>query len=120
MKMNYIAAFVIGGLICVAGQILIDLTQLTPARILTTFVVSGVALSALGLWQPVVDIAGAGALVPIVGFGHTLAQGMREAVTKEGFIGIFTGGFSACAGGVGASLLFAFITALVTKPNSQS
>lgn len=118
--MNYIAAFVIGGLICVAGQILIDLTQLTPARILTTLVVTGVFLSAIGLWEPVAEFAGAGALVPIVGFGHTLAQGMREAIAKEGFIGIFTGGFSACAGGVAASLIFGFITAVVTKPNSQS
>lgn len=118
--MIYLRAFLVGGLICVAGQILIDLTKMTPARILVTFVVSGVALSALGLWQPVVDFAGAGALVPIVGFGHTLSQGMKEAIAKEGFIGIFTGGFSACAGGVGASLIFAFITSLLTKPKSQS
>lgn len=118
--MNYFWAFVIGGLICVIGQILIDLSQMTPARILVTFVISGVVLSALGLWQPIADLAGAGALVPIVGFGHTLAVGMEEAIAKEGLIGIFTGGFSACAGGVGASLIFAFITSLLTKPNSQS
>ncbi len=118
--MIYLKAFIVGGLICVAGQILIDLTQLTPARILVAFVVSGVVLSALGLWQPVVDFSGAGALVPIVGFGHTLAQGMKEAIAKEGFVGIFTGGFSACAGGVAASLIFGFITSVVTKPNSQS
>ncbi len=118
--MNYLSAFVIGGLICVAGQILIDLTAMTPARILTSFVVLGVALSRLGLWQPVVDFAGAGALVPIIGFGHTLAKGMETAIAKEGFIGIFTGGFTACAGGVAASLIFGFIAALVTKPNSQS
>ena len=107
-----IKAFVVGGLICVAGQLLIDLTKLTPARILVTFVVSGVVLSALGLWQPVVDFAGAGALVPIVGFGHTLAQGMEQAIAKEGLTGIFSGGFTACAGGVGASLIFGFITSL--------
>ena len=118
--MDYLAAFITSGLICVAGQILIDLTSLTPAKILTTFVVSGVVLSALGLWQPVVDLAGAGASVPIIGFGHTLATGMEEAVAKDGFIGIFTGGFTACAGGVSASLLFAFIAALIRKPNSQS
>lgn len=118
--MNYFWAFVIGGLICVIGQILIDLSQMTPARILVTFVISGVVLSALGLWQPIADLAGAGALVPIVGFGHTLAVGMEKAIAKEGLIGIFTGGFSACAGGVGASLIFAFITSLLTKPNSQS
>ena len=117
--MDYIAAFVTGGLICVRGQILIDLTKMTPARILTSFVVAGVVLSALGLWQPVVDFAGAGALVPIVGFGHTLAGGIKEAVAKEGFIGIFTGGFTACAGGVCASLVFGFITALLKKPNSR-
>ena len=115
-----IKAFVVGGLICVAGQLLIDLTKLTPARILVTFVVSGVVLSALGLWQPVVDFAGAGALVPIVGFGHTLAQGMERAIAKEGLTGIFSGGFTACAGGVGASLIFGFITSRLARPNSQS
>ncbi|MBQ3007994.1 MAG: stage V sporulation protein AE [Oscillospiraceae bacterium] len=118
--MNYIAAFVTGGLICVAGQILIDLTKLTPARILTAFVVTGVFLSAVGLWEKVAEFAGAGALVPIVGFGHTLAQGMKEAVAKDGFLGIFKGGFTACSGGVSASLIFAFIASLITKPNSQS
>lgn len=94
--MNYLWAFITGGTICVVGQILIDLTKLTPARILVGFVVSGVILSALGLWQPVVDFAGAGATVPIIGFGHTLAQGMKEAVAKDGIVGIFTGGFTAC------------------------
>ena len=118
--MNYLWAFVVGGLICVVGQILIDLTQLTPARILVGFVVSGVALSALGLWQPVVDFAGAGALVPIIGFGHTLAQGMQEAIAKEGLTGIFTGGFTACAGGVAASLIFGFLASVFARPNSQS
>lgn len=118
--MNYLWAFVVGGLICAVGQVLIDLTALTPARILVLFVTGGVVLSAVGLWEKVAEFAGAGALVPIVGFGHTLAQGMARAVAKEGFIGIFTGGFSACAGGVGASLLFAFFIALLTKPKSQS
>lgn len=118
--MNYLWAFITGGLICVIGQILIDLTKLTPARILVGFVVSGVVLSALGLWQPVVDLAGAGATVPIIGFGHTLAQGMKEAVAKDGIVGIFTGGFTACAGGVAASLVFGFIAAVFAKPNSQS
>lgn len=118
--MNYLWAFVIGGLICMVGQVLIDLTQLTPARILVIFVVSGVALSAMGLWQPVVDLAGAGALVPIIGFGHTLAQGMEAAIAKEGLIGIFTGGFTACAGGVAASLIFGFIASVIARPNSQN
>lgn len=118
--MNYLWAFITGGTICVVGQILIDLTKLTPARILVGFVVSGVILSALGLWQPVVDFAGAGATVPIIGFGHTLAQGMKEAVAKDGIVGIFTGGFTACAGGVAASLFFGFIAAVFARPNSQS
>lgn len=118
--MNYLWAFVIGGLICMVGQVLIDLTQLTPARILVIFVVSGVALSAMGLWQPVVDLAGAGALVPIIGFGHTLAQGMETAIAKEGLTGIFTGGFTACAGGVAASLIFGFIASVIARPNSQN
>ena len=118
--MNYFWAFVVGGIICVLGQVLIDLTQLTPARILVTFVVAGVVLSALGLWQPLVDFAGAGALVPIMGFGHTLAQGMERTIAEEGFAGIFTGGFSACAGGVAASLIFGFIASVLAKPNSQS
>ena len=118
--MNYLWAFITGGTICVVGQILIDLTKLTPARIMVGFVVSGVILSALGLWQPVVDFAGAGATVPIIGFGHTLAQGMKEAVAKDGIVGIFTGGFTACAGGVAASLIFGFIAAVFARPNSQS
>ena len=118
--MNYLWAFIVGGIICMIGQVLIDLTQLTPARILVSFVVAGVVLSALGLWQPLVDFAGAGALVPIMGFGHTLAQGMEQAIAKEGLTGIFTGGFSACAGGVAASLIFGFIAAVLAKPNSQS
>ena len=118
--MTYLWSFVVGGLICVAGQLLVDLTKLTPARILVLFVVAGVVLSALGLWQPVVDFAGAGALVPIVGFGHTLAQGMQQAIAAEGLVGIFTGGFTACAGGVSASLVFGFIAAVISRPNSQN
>ena len=118
--MNYFWSFAVGGFICMVGQLLIDLTQLTPARILVSFVVCGVILSALGLWQPVVDFAGAGALVPIIGFGHTLAQGMAQAIAREGLTGIFTGGFTACAGGVAASLIFGFIAAVLARPNSQS
>ena len=118
--MNYFWAFVVGGAICVIGQILVDLTSMTPARILVTFVVSGVILSALGWWQPLVDFAGAGASVPILGFGHTLAVGVREAVMKDGLVGIFTGGFSACAGGVAASLIFGFLASVFGKSNSQS
>ena len=118
--MIYLKAFVIGGLICTAGQLLIDLTKLTPAKILVGFVVLGVILSALGIWKPIADFAGAGALVPIVGFGHTLAVGMENAIETEGLIGIFTGSFTACAGGVGASLIFALRAAIFSKPNSQS
>lgn len=118
--MNYFWAFVVGGLICVIGQILIDLTSLTPARILVSFVVAGVILSGLGWWEPLVEFAGAGASVPIMGFGHTLATGVKEAIRQEGFVGIFTGGFTACSGGVAASLIFGFIASLVGKSNSQS
>ena len=118
--MNYLWAFIVGGAICVVGQLLIDLTKLTPARILVIFVVSGVVLSAVGLWQPLVDFAGAGATVPIVGFGHTLAQGVERAVAQNGFTGIFTGGLTACSCGVSASLIAGFIAAVVTKSKSQS
>ena len=118
--MNYLWAFVVGGLICVAGQLLIDLTKLTPARILVIFVVSGVVLSALGIWEKVVDFAGAGATVPIIGFGHVLAEGVRQAVAQDGFTGIFTGGLSACSCGVCASLVSGFIAAVFTRSKSQS
>lgn len=118
--MNYLWAFVVGGLICVAGQLLIDLTKLTPARILVIFVVSGVVLSAVGVWEKVVDFAGAGATVPIIGFGHVLAEGVREAVAQDGFTGIFTGGLSACSCGVCASLIFGFVAAVFTRSKSQS
>lgn len=118
--MNYLWAFLVGGAICVLGQLLIDLTKLTPARILVIFVVSGVVLSAAGIWEPLVDFAGAGATVPIIGFGHTLAQGVEKAVAQNGFTGIFTGGLSACSCGVSASLIFGFIAAVLTKSKSQS
>ena len=118
--MSYLWAFVVGGLICVAGQLLIDLTKLTPARILVIFVVSGVVLSALGLWEKLVDFAGAGATVPILGFGHILAQGVEKAVAQSGFVGIFTGGMTACSGGVTASLMFALSASVFAKSKSQS
>ena len=118
--MNYLWAFVVGGLFCVAGQLLIDLTKLTPAKILVIFVVSGVVLSAVGVWEPLVEFAGAGATVPILGFGHTLAQGTEQAVAQQGFVGIFTGGMTACAGGVSASLIFGFIASLIVKSKSQA
>lgn len=118
--MNYLTAFVVGGLICVVGQLLIDLTKLTPARILVLFVVSGVVLSALGVWEPLVEFAGAGATVPILGFGHTLAQGVKQAVAQHGLVGVVTGGMTACSGGISASLIFGFIASVVTRSKSQS
>ena len=116
----YLWAFVVGGLICVAGQLLLDLTKLTPARILVIFVVSGVVLSALGLWEKLVDFAGAGATVPILGFGHILAQGVEKAVAESGFVGIFTGGITACSCGVSASLVFGLLASVFARSKSQS
>ena len=118
--MNYVWAFVVGGAICVVGQLMIDLTAMTPARILVIFVVSGVVLSALGVWDRLVDFAGAGATVPILGFGHILAQGVEKSVAQSGFVGIFTGGISACSGGVSASLVFGLAASALTKSRSQS
>ena len=102
----YLWAFVIGGAFCVIAQILIDRTKLTPARILVIYVVSGVILSAVGLYQPLVDFAGAGATTPLTGFGHTIAKGVREAVEKQGILGALTGGLRAAAGGIAAALTF--------------
>lgn len=118
--MNYLWAFVVGGLICVVGQLLLDYTSLTPARILTGYVVSGVVLSAVGLYKPLVEFAGAGASVPLLGFGHLLAQGVQRAVDEIGLPGIFTGGLTAAAGGIAASLVFAILCALVGKSRDQS
>ena len=118
--MNYLWAFLVGGAICAAGQLLIDRTSLTPARILTGYVVAGVALSALGLYGPLADFAGAGASVPLLGFGHLLAQGVRQAVDACGLPGIFTGGLTAASGGIAASLLFALGAALVSKSRDQN
>lgn len=118
--MNYLWAFVIGGLICVVGQLLIDLTAATPARILVGYVVGGVVLSALGWYQPLADLAGAGATVPLLGFGHLLAQGVIDAVKEQGWLGAFTGGFTAASAGICASLLFGVIFALLGKSRDQN
>ncbi len=118
--MEYLKAFVVGGLICVVGQLLIDYTKLTPARILTGFVVLGVALSALGLYGPLAEYAGAGATVPIVGFGHTLFEGVKEAIAERGPLGLITGGLTAAAGGVAMSLLVGLIVAVLFKSKDQS
>ncbi|MBS7398099.1 MAG: stage V sporulation protein AE, partial [Ruminiclostridium sp.] len=104
--MQYLWAFLVGGALCAIGQVLIDLTKLTPARILVSYVVAGVILGAIGVYQPLVDFAGAGASVPLTGFGNLLAKGMRKAVEEDGFLGIFTGGFTACAAGVAAAIIF--------------
>ena len=118
--MEYLWAFVVGGLICVVGQLLIDLTKLTPARILTSFVVIGVILSALGLYQPIVDFAGAGATVPIVGFGHLLFEGVKTAIAETGPIGILTGGLTAAAGGIAMSLMMGLLIAVLFRSKDQS
>ena len=111
--MEYLWAFLTGGALCAIGQILIDLTSLTPARILVTYVVSGVFLGAVGIYEPRVGFAGAGATVPLTGFGYLLAKGVREAVTADGLLGALTGGLEACAGGVTAAVLFALMVALL-------
>lgn len=117
---DYIKAFAVGGMLCVIGQLLIDCTKLTPARILTSYVVAGVVLGALGLYQPLVDFAGAGASVPLTGFGNLLAKGVREAVAESGLLGIFTGGFTAASGGVCAAVFFALLVALIFRPKDKN
>lgn len=113
--MEYLKAFVVGGILCVIGQLLIDKTKLTPARILTGYVVTGVFLSAIGVYQPLADWAGAGATVPLTGFGHLLAKGVKKAVGEQGVLGAFTGGITAAAGGITAAIFFGFVVALVAK-----
>ena len=117
--MNYINAFWVGGLLCAIGQILIDKTKLTPARILVAYVVSGVFLHLLGLYDPIAEYAGAGATVPLTGFGYSLGKGVEQAVAKDGFVGIFTGGLTATAGGICAVILFSVIAALLVKPKMK-
>ncbi|MBQ3356408.1 MAG: stage V sporulation protein AE [Oscillospiraceae bacterium] len=117
--MEYVWAFVVGGALCVIGQILIDKTKLTPARILVSYVVSGVFLGAIGLYPKLVDFAGAGATVPLTGFGNTLAKGVREAVARDGFLGIFTGGLTAAAAGICAAVLFGLLAGLIFKPKDK-
>ena len=118
--MDYLKAFLVGGLLCVVGQLLIDRTKLTPARILTGYVTAGIALGALGLYEPLVKWAGAGATVPLTGFGYTLARGVREAVALNGLLGAFTGGPTASAGGIAASVLFGYFFALIGRPKEKS
>ena len=118
--LDIIKAFIVGGLLCAVGQLLIDFTKLTPARILTGYVVAGVVLSALGLYAPLADFAGEGAAVPLTGFGHLLAEGMRRSVAEEGLLGVFTGGFKAAAGGISAALLAGLFSAAVFRQRDKS
>lgn len=117
--MDYLHAFLCGGTLCAIGQILIDKTKLTPARILTGYVVAGVLLSATGLYQPLADWGGAGATVPLTGFGHTLAKGVSKAVAEQGWLGVLTGGLTAAAGGITAAVVFGALMALIFKPGDK-
>jgi len=117
--MNYFWCFIIGGLLCAIGQVLIDYTKLTPARILVSYVVAGVVISAFGWYQPLVDFAGAGASVPLTGFGHLLAEGVRKAIDEKGFSGIITGGLTASAGGITAALVSGLLVSLIFKPKDK-
>ncbi|MBR3791452.1 MAG: stage V sporulation protein AE [Clostridia bacterium] len=118
--MIFVKAFIVGGLICVIGQILVDKTKLTPARILVSYVVSGVILEVFGLYQKLIDFCGAGASIPLSGFGCTLAKGVKKAVEEDGFLGIFTGGLTASAAGIAAALIFSLIAAIIFKPKPNS
>ena len=118
-KMQFLWAFLVGGALCLIGQVLIDRTSLTPARILTGFVVAGVVLSAVGLYEPLTEFAGAGATVPLSGFGHLMAQGVRDAVDKEGAIGILTGALSSAAAGIGAAVVLSLTAGLISRPKEK-
>ena len=118
--MEYIKAFVVGGLICLIGQVLIDFTKLTPARILVGYVVSGVDLTAIGVYEPLVDYAGAGATVPLSGFGYTLAKGVEKAIREDGLLGVLTGGLTATAAGISAAMVFGYLAALISRSSDKS
>ena len=117
--MDYLWCFLCGGVLCLIGQVLIDLTKLTPARILTGYVVAGVILQALGLYQPLVDWGGAGATVPLTGFGYSLAKGVAKAVGEKGLLGVITGGLTATAGGIAAAVVFGLLMAVLFKPKEK-
>lgn len=119
MLWEYGKAFVVGGLICLVGQILIDKTKLTPARILVLFVTLGVVLTAVGLYGPLVDFAGAGATVPLTGFRYTMAKGVVKAIQEQGILGILTGGVTAAAAGIAAAVFFGYLAALISKPSDK-
>lgn len=117
---EYLQAFLVGGILCLIGQILVDKTSLTPARILVSYVVAGVILGAVGLYGPLVEFGGAGATVPLTGFGYTLAKGVRQAVDQEGAMGIFLGGMRATAGGVTVAIVAAFLASLLFRPKDKA
>lgn len=117
--MTYLLAFIVGGLLCVIGQLLIDYTKLTPARILVGYVIGGVVLSALGIYPKLAEIAGAGATVPLSGFGNLLAEGIRRDVDENGLLGILTGGLTSAAGGITAAMLFGLLSAMLFRPREK-
>ncbi|MDR0380969.1 MAG: stage V sporulation protein AE [Oscillospiraceae bacterium] len=117
--MEYLKAFLVGGALCAVGQVLIDRTRLTPARVLVVFVTAGVVLTAVGLYEPLIRWAGAGAQVPLTGFGYTLARGVRAAVAEKGLLGALSGGLTAAAAGVTAAIFFGFLTALLFRPRDK-
>lgn len=118
--MEYLKAFLVGGAFCLIGQVLIDKTKLTPARILVSYVVIGVLLGALGFYEPLVEFAGAGATVPLTGFGYNLAKGVKEAVQQDGFLGIFTGGMKSAAGGITAAIAAGLLASILFKPKDKA
>lgn len=118
--LEYLKVFAVGGALCAIGQILIDRTNLTPGRILVSFVTAGVILSAIGIYKPIADFAGAGASVPLTGFGHALAEGAREGVKERGLLGAFTGGVTRTAGGIAAAVIFGYLCALLAKPRAKT
>lgn len=118
--MEFVKAFLVGGVLCVIGQILIDKTKLTPARILVAYVVIGVILGAVGVYEPFAEFAGAGATVPLTGFGYNLSKGVKEAVQENGLLGAFIGGLKSCAGGITAAITAGLLTSLIFKPKDKS
>lgn len=118
--MEYLRAFLVGGILCLIGQILIDKTKLTPAKILTAYVVTGVLLGGIGVYQYIADFGGAGATIPLTGFGFNLAKGVQKAVQKDGFLGIFTGGLKAAAGGITAAVAAGLLCSVIFKPKDKS
>ncbi len=117
--LNYLYAFLVGGALCLIGQVLIDYTKLTPARILVGYVTAGVILTAVGLYEPLVEFAGAGATVPLTGFGYTLAKGVQEGLQQNGLLGALAGGMTATAAGISAAIVFGYFTALFARPRSK-